>query len=102
MKLRNKMLWAGCLGWLVGISQICAQDYPASPLGKEGYRLIFHDEFDGKEIDRSKWIPEYLPSWPENRNVCTPTYEMKDGILRLIIDKNSKNEFGDGMYISGL
>ena len=101
MKLRNKILWAGCLGWLVGISQICAQDYPAGPLGKEGYRLIFHDEFDGKEIDRSKWIPEYLPSWPENRNVCTPTYEMKDGILRLIIDKNSKNEFGDGMYISG-
>ena len=36
MKLRNKMLWAGCLVWLVGISQICAQDYPASPLGKEG------------------------------------------------------------------
>lgn len=29
MKLRNKMLWAGCLSWLVGISQICAQDYPA-------------------------------------------------------------------------
>lgn len=41
MKLRNKMLWAGCLGWLVGISQICAQDYPASPLGKEGYRDKF-------------------------------------------------------------
>lgn len=83
------------------IQPVKAQDYPASPLEKEGYRLIFHDEFDGKEIDRTKWIPEYLPSWPKDRSVCSPTYEMKDGIIKLVIDKNSKNEFDKGMYISG-
>ena len=44
---------------------------------------------------------EILPSWPKDRSVCTPTYEMKNGIIRLIIDKNSKNEFDNGMYISG-
>lgn len=88
--------------FLTGYMQpVKAQDYPASPLEKEGYRLIFHDEFDGKEIDRTKWIPEYLPSWPKDRRVCSPTYEMKDGIIKLIIDKNSKNEFDKGMYISG-
>lgn len=88
--------------FLTGYMQpVKAQDYPASPLEKEGYRLIFHDEFDGKEIDRTKWIPEYLPSWPKDRSVCSPTYEMKDGIIKLVIDKNSKNEFDKGMYISG-
>lgn len=78
-----------------------AQDYPAGSLEKEGYRLIFNDEFDGQEIDRSKWIPEYLPSWPKERSVCVPTYRMGNGVLTLTIDKNSKNEFDKGMYISG-
>lgn len=78
-----------------------AQDYPPNPLEKEGYRLIFHDEFDGEEINTDKWIPEYLPSWPKDRSVCAPTYEIKNGIIRLIIDKNSKNEFDKGMHISG-
>lgn len=79
-----------CLGLLISASSVMAQDYPANPLEKEGYRLIFHDEFDGKEIDRTKWIPEYLPSWPKDRTVCTPTYEMKDGVVRLTIDRDSK------------
>ena len=78
-----------------------AQDCPPNPLEKEGYRLIFHDEFDGEEINTDKWIPEYLPSWPKDRSVCAPTYEMKNGIIRLLIDKNSKNEFDKGMHISG-
>ena len=76
-----------------------AQDYPPNPLEKEGYRLIFHDEFDGEKINTDKWIPEYLPSWPKDRSVCAPTYEMKNGIIRLIIDKNSKNEFYNGLNI---
>lgn len=84
---------AGTVAW--------AQDYPASPLEKEGYRLIFHDEFDGTEIDRSKWIPEYLPSWPKDRSISVPTYRMNDGVMSLTIDKNSRNEFDKGMYISG-
>ena len=100
-KLIHSIWVVGCLMGLGCLSPAAAQDYPASPLDKEGYRLIFHDEFDGEELDRSKWIPEYLPSWPKDRSVCRPTYEMKDGILRLTIDKDSKNEFDKGMYISG-
>ena len=102
--MSNKHLFStllACFLLLVGSQNIQAQDYPASPLEKEGYRLIFHDEFEGKEIDRTKWIPEYLPSWPKDRTVCTPTYEMKDGVVRLTIDRDSKNEFDKGMYISG-
>ena len=75
-----KHLFYTFLSGLLFISNILpsnAQDYPPNPLEKEGYRLIFHDEFDGKEINTDKWIPEYLPSWPKDRSVCTPTYERK-------------------------
>jgi hypothetical protein len=102
--MSNKHLFSTLLACFLlqgNLQNIQAQDYPANPLEKEGYRLIFHDEFDGKEIDRTKWIPEYLPSWPKDRTVCTPTYEMKDGVVRLTIDRDSKNEFDKGMYISG-
>ena len=67
--MSNKYLFStllACFLLQVGLQNIQAQDYPASPLEKEGYRLIFHDEFEGKEIDRTKWIPEYLPSWPKD------------------------------------
>lgn len=101
MYSKGKILLIICVELFVLQFHIWGQDYPASPLHKEGYRLIFHDEFDGKTIDRSKWILEYLPSWPKDRSVCRPTYEMKDGIIKLIIDKDSKNEFDKGMYISG-
>ena len=99
-----KHLFYTCMSGLLLICNIQssnAQDYPPNPLEKEGYRLIFHDEFDGEKINTDKWIPEYLPSWPKDRSVCAPTYEMKNGIIRLIIDKNSKNEFDKGMHISG-
>lgn len=98
---KAKILLIICIELLIVNQYIFGQDYPANPLYKEGYRLIFHDEFNGNSIDRSKWIPEYLPSWPKDRSVCKTTYEMENGIIKLIIDKNSKNEFDKGMFISG-
>lgn len=67
--MSNKYLFStllACFLLQVGLQNIQAQDYPASPLEKEGYRLIFHDEFEGKEVDGSKGF-EYLPSWPKDR-----------------------------------
>ena len=58
IKLKNKAILLGGIFLSLCASSMMAQDYPANPLEKEGYRLIFHDEFDGKEIDRTKWIPE--------------------------------------------
>lgn len=49
--MSNKYLFStllACFLLQVGLQNIQAQDYPASPLEKEGYRLIFHDEFEGK------------------------------------------------------
>ena len=57
--MSNKYLFStllACFLLQVGLQNIQAQDYPASPLEKEGYRLIFHDEFEGEEIDRTKFL----------------------------------------------
>ena len=46
---------------LQGATQVIqAQDYPANPLEKEGYRLIFHDEFEGCEFDKSMYISGFM------------------------------------------
>ena len=55
--MSNKYLFSTLLACFLlqsSLQNIQAQDYPASPLEKEGYRLIFHDEFEGEEIDRTK------------------------------------------------
>lgn len=41
--------------------------FPANPLEKPGYRLEFHDEFDGNAVDDGKWIACHLPQWSSSR-----------------------------------
>lgn len=59
-------------------------DLPASPLEKDGYVLEWADEFDGDELDLSKWVPFYLPHW-SSRERTAPKYVMRDGCLVLQI-----------------
>lgn len=42
------------------------------------------DRFDGDELDRSLWVPWYLPHW-SSRAAAQATYEVRDGELRLSI-----------------
>jgi hypothetical protein len=42
------------------------------------------DRFDGDELDRSIWVPWYLPHW-SSRAGSTATYQVRDGELRLSI-----------------
>ncbi len=49
--MSNKYLFStllACFLLQVGLQNIQAQDYPASPLEKEGYRLIFTMSLKGK------------------------------------------------------
>jgi hypothetical protein len=48
-------------------------------------RLDFEDTFDGRELDRSRWLPWYLPHW-SSRERAAARYELRDGGLRLRID----------------
>ncbi|MFW9773749.1 MAG: glycosyl hydrolase, partial [Candidatus Thorarchaeota archaeon] len=38
-------------------------DFPANPLERSGYTMVFNDEFEEQILDTNKWIPYYLPHW---------------------------------------
>lgn len=65
------------------------KDVPANPLEKEGYTLIFNDEFDGEELDTDKWLPQYFPHGTDSAAGCSTTYTMENGCLNLMIDEDT-------------
>ena len=46
--------------------------------------MTFRDDFDGHDLDRSVWIPHYLPQW-SSRAESAATYEVAGSELRLSI-----------------
>jgi hypothetical protein len=44
----------------------------------------FEDDFDGPDLDRSRWLPTYLPAW-SSRAATTASYVVRDSSLRLFI-----------------
>lgn len=68
-------------------SSFSTGNFPANPLEKAGYRLDFHDEFDGSTLDTTKWLPYYLPHW-SSRSRTAPHYVMADSCLTLQIVKD--------------
>jgi hypothetical protein len=47
-------------------------------------RLVFADEFDAPELDRTVWLPHYLPAW-SSLAATAARYEIRDSSLRLAI-----------------
>jgi len=70
-----------------------------SPADHPGWRLTFHDEFDGDRLDRTKWNP-YDPSGNGRNNelqaYVPDAFEVKDGILRVVARQ------GDAVYAKKL
>ncbi len=62
---------------------------PANPMEKEGYTLIFQDEFDGISLDSNKWLGQYFPHATSTLSGSATTYTVKDGILNLMISKDT-------------
>lgn len=62
-----------------------ADDAPPNPVDKPGFTLVFQDEFDGSELDLTKWIPYYLPHWTDSANLenARADYVIEDGKLKL-------------------
>ena len=46
--------------------------------------MSFGDDFEGHDLDRSVWLPHYLPQW-SSRAESAATYEVADSELRLSI-----------------
>jgi Glycosyl hydrolases family 16 len=55
------------------------------PVTKAGYELEFEDRFEGDTLDRTRWLPWYLPQW-SSREAAAARYEVGGGVLRLVIE----------------
>lgn len=73
-------------------------------LEKDGYRLIFNDEFNGDTLDTDLWVPDYLSSWTTTPDLAQPTYNMENGLMRLKINADTEPwcpEFDGKTVVSG-
>lgn len=104
MRKRLYFLMAVCIG-VMSVTG-CEKKDEAPPLEKEGYVLDWHDEFDGTELDSSKWLDMSLPHRSEcPEEAAKAKYYMKDGVLTLYIDEDTKCVYdgGDtGLRVSGI
>ena len=48
-------------------------------------QIVFADDFDGAELDASRWVPHYLPQWT-TPDRSAARYELHPGFVRLRID----------------
>ena len=53
------------------------------------YELEFDETFTGDELDRSRWLPHYLPHW-SSRERSAARYRLGDGVLRLLIEEDQE------------
>ena len=56
-------------------------------LDRTGYRAEFEDDFDSPTLDRTRWLPYYLPQW-SSRAASAARYDIGDSLLRLRIDRD--------------
>lgn len=72
---------------------------------EQGYKLLWHDEFDGTELDRSIWnVETHEPGWVNNELQeyvdSEENIQVKDGAL-VISSKKTVNDDGTISYTSG-
>jgi len=58
-------------------------------LDRTDYRLEFEDDFDSPTLDRTRWLPYYLPQWSSNA-ASAARFDIGDGFLRLRIDRDQQ------------
>lgn len=67
-----------------------------------GWPMVFHDEFDGSQLDSNLWTTEYLwgrTNSPELQYYAPDSFLFKDGILSI----RAENQLTEGMdYSSGV
>ncbi len=80
------------------------KDTPANPLEKEGYTLVFNDEFNGDTLDYTKWSPYYLRNWVDNDERTRANYYFEDGalVLRNTPDDESWSSQNDNVKVKGI
>jgi hypothetical protein len=75
---------------------------PGQELDRSQYVLEFSDTFEGPDLDRTKWIPSYLPQWS---NTARAGYHLDSGMLALMIEEDQppwSPEHNGGLRVSNL
>jgi len=83
---------------------LMSQDFPPNPIEKQGYVLDFSDEFAKNTLDKSKWLPYYLPQWSSKEKTATNYVIDKDQLI-LKIDEDQQpwsKEFNGEVKVSSL
>jgi Glycosyl hydrolases family 16 len=73
-------------------------------LDRSGLVLDVADDFAGPELDRSLWLPFYLPQW-SSRTASAARYRLGDGVLRLLVEPDQPPwcpEFDGAVRVSNL
>ena len=52
-------------------------------IDRSAYELVFADDFDGPELDETRWVPHYLPQWT-TPDRSAARYELHPGFVRLL------------------
>lgn len=73
----------------VEIEKTTGRDIPPNPLEKEGWKLYFHDEFNGERLDQSAWVGQYLRNWSDDIH-SQANYTFEDGAIIVKADIDSK------------
>ena len=67
--------------------QAYAADVQANPLEKPGWKLDFHDEFNGPKLDEKVWLPYYLPHLTTTERAAAD-YIFRDGAIVLKVEED--------------
>jgi Glycosyl hydrolases family 16 len=76
----------------------------ARTLDRSPYEPDFDEEFDSGVLDRSRWLPHYLPHWA-GLDASAARYDISDGVLALRIDADQPvwhPDVAPGMRVSNL
>jgi len=68
------------------------------------YELEFEDTFAGDALDRTRWLPYYLPHW-SSRELAEARHQLGGGVLELLIEADQPPwcpELDDGVRVSSL
>lgn len=90
LRLAGLLIKRGDLGQAIRVlcTRAAARTRAARAMSVRGTRLAhavsFRDDFEGRDLDRSVWIPHYLPQW-SSRAESAATYEVTGSELRLSI-----------------
>ncbi|MFZ7942696.1 InlB B-repeat-containing protein [Neobacillus sp. 19] len=64
---------------------------PPSPVKKDGYRLIFDEEFNNAngKLDSTLWVDQYLSSWTRTPEFAKPIYKINNGVMNLQVKEDT-------------